>query len=330
MNPRASASHPVARAGWHRPSSAGVAADATRDRARPMVSAATRRPVVVTGASSGIGRACALALAGAGFHVFAGVRKSKDGQELTQEGLGRVTPVLLDVTVADSIRAAADQVAATIGGNGLVALVNNAGIGLPGPVEELPIEALRRQYEVNVFGQVAVTQALLPLLRPARGRIINIGSIGDRLTMPFGAALTSSKWAVASITEGLRLELRPWGLHVILIEPASIHADAVDKIEAETERTLAGFDPGARARYAKSFRAVTRSALARERNGSPPEVVARCVVHAIVTPKPETRYLVGKHARALALVARWAPDGLFDLLRLQLFGLPRTFGGYPA
>jgi NAD(P)-dependent dehydrogenase (short-subunit alcohol dehydrogenase family) len=289
-----------------------------------------RGAVLVTGASSGIGRACSLALARQGFHVFAGVRQPQDGQALAQDVVGRITPVLLDVTIADSVHAAAGEVAKTTGGAGLVALVNNAGIGLPGPIEALPIEALRRQYEVNVFGQVAVTQAFLPLLRIARGRIINIGSIGDRLTMPFGAALTSSKWALASLTEGLRLELRPWGIHVVLIEPASIHTEAVDKMEAETEQTLAGFDQRARDRYAKSFRAMTRSALARERNGSPPDVVAQCVVHAIMTPKPKTRYLVGKHARTLALVARWAPDRLFDLLRLRLFGLPRKFGGHPT
>jgi NAD(P)-dependent dehydrogenase (short-subunit alcohol dehydrogenase family) len=290
----------------------------------------TRGAVVVTGASSGIGRACSLALAREGFHVFAGVRELQDGQELAQDVVGRITPVVLDVTVADSIHTAADQVATTICGAGLVALVNNAGIGVTGPVEALPIEALQRQYDVNVFGQVAVTQAFLPLLRIAQGRIINIGSIGDRLTMPFAAALTSSKWALASITEGLRLELRPWGIHVVLIEPASIHTEAVDKMEAETEQTLAGFNQRARDRYATSFRAMTQRALARERNGSPPETVARSVVHAIVTPKPKTRYLVGKHARALALVARWTPDGLFDVLRLRLFGLPRTFGGDPT
>lgn len=296
----------------------------------PVIGPEGRRAVVVTGASSGIGRACSLALARKGFHVFAGVRRHEDGRRLTEEMAGRITPVLIDVTVAESVRTAAGQVADAVGGAGLIALVNNAGIGLTGPIEALPIEALRHQYEVNVFGQVAVTQALLPLLRVARGRIINIGSIGDRLTMPFGAALTSSKWALASITEGLRLELRPAGIHVVLIEPASIRTDAVDKMEADLERTLTEFEPEARARYESAFRAMTKSVVARERTGSSPDVVARRVVHAVVTPNPKTRYLVGKHARALALLARWAPDPVFDLLRLRLFGLPRGFGGAAA
>lgn len=293
----------------------------------PVVGTECRGAVVVTGASSGIGRACSLAVAREGFHVFAGVRRHEDGRRLAGKTRGGITPVFLEVTAADSVRAAASQVADAVGDAGLAALVNNAGIGLTGPIEALPVEALRQQYEVNVFGQVAVTQALLPLLRVARGRIINIGSIGDRLTMPFGAALTSSKWALASITEGLRLELRPAGIHVVLIEPASIRTDAVDKMETDRERTLAEFDPRARALYERSFRAMTKSAIARERNGSSPDLVARRVVHAIVTPNPKTRYLVGKHARTLALLARWTPDPVFDLLRLRLFGLPRRFGG---
>jgi NAD(P)-dependent dehydrogenase (short-subunit alcohol dehydrogenase family) len=286
-----------------------------------------RGAVVVTGASSGIGRACTVALAREGFEFFAGVRDVKDGQLLAESTDGRITPLLLDVTVAESVRAAAEQVADGVGALGLAALVNNAGIGVFGPVAALPVAALRRQYEVNVFGQVAVTQALLPLLRRSRGRIINVGSIGDRLTMPFGAALTSSKWALASITEGLRMELRPAGIRVILIEPASIHTEAVEKMEAQTEQTLDGFDQGDRERYGKAFRTMTRHALGRERAGSPPEAVARRVVQAITARRPRTRYLAGKHAHLLAALARWVPDRLFDPLRLKLFGLPRGFGG---
>jgi NAD(P)-dependent dehydrogenase (short-subunit alcohol dehydrogenase family) len=144
--------------------------------------------------------------------------------------------------------------------------------------------------------------------------------------MPFGGALTSSKWAFASITEALRLELRPWGIHVVLIEPASIHTEAVEKMEADADRTLAQLDAIQRARYADAYRSMTRSALARERAGSSPDVVATSVIHALTTAKPRTRYLVGKHARALAFIARWAPDPLFDQIRLRLFGLPRKFG----
>jgi len=285
-----------------------------------------RGAVVVTGTSSGIGRACAVGLADAGFRVFAGVRKNADGDALRNSARGTLTPILLDVTDTAAVHAAAQEVARTVGEDGIAGLVNNAGIGVTWPMEAIPSDVLRRQYDINVFGQVTVIQAFMPLLRLARGRIVNIGSIGDRLTMPFGGALTSSKWAFASITEALRLELRPWGIHVVLIEPASIHTEAVEKMEADADRTLAQLDEIQRQRYADAYRSMTRSALARERAGSSPDVVATSVIHALTATTPRTRYLVGKHARALAFVARWAPDPLFDQIRLRLFGLPRKFG----
>ena len=284
------------------------------------------RAVVITGASSGIGRACAIGLADAGFHVFAGVRKQADGDALKELTTGTLTPLLIDVTDAATVNAAADEVAGTVGAHGIAGLVNNAGIGVTWPMEAIPSDVLRKQYDINVFGQVTVIQTFLPLLRLAAGRIVNIGSIGDRLTMPFGAPLTSSKWALASITEGLRLELRPWGIHVILIEPATIHTEAVDKMEGNAEQTLSRFTEIEHERYAVAYRSMTRRTLARERTGSSPDVVAVTVIHALTTEKPKTRYLVGKHARALALIARLAPDPLFDLIRLRLFGLPRKFG----
>jgi NAD(P)-dependent dehydrogenase (short-subunit alcohol dehydrogenase family) len=286
--------------------------------------------VVITGTSSGIGRACAIGLADAGFHVFAGVRKDADGEALRDSTRGALTPIFVDVTDAAAVQAAAEEVARAVGGDGIAGLVNNAGIGVTWPMEAIPSDLLRVQYDINVFGQVTVIQAFMPLLRLAAGRIINIGSIGDRLTMPFGGALTSSKWALASITEALRLELRPWGIHVVLIEPASIHTEAVDKMQADADRTLAQLDEIQRQRYADAYRSMTRSALARERTGSSPDVVATSVIHALTTKKPKTRYLVGKHARALAFIARWAPDPLFDQIRVRLFGLPREFGAMRA
>jgi NAD(P)-dependent dehydrogenase (short-subunit alcohol dehydrogenase family) len=295
------------------------------------ISAVTRPSVVITGTSSGIGRATAQALAAAGFRVFAGVRRDADGDALVQSancgrGGGRIIPVILDVTDPASIVAAAAEVGRTVGADGIGALINNAGIGMTWPVEAIPLEDLRRVYEVNVFGQVAVIQAFLPLLRAAAGRMVNIGSIGDRLSLPFGAPLTSSKWAIASITESLRLELRPWGIHVVLIEPASIHTDAVQKVEDDAERVLREMSDTDRALYAESYQSMTRNALARERDGSDPDVVARAVLRALAARRPRTRYLVGKDARRLAFLARWAPDRLFDRIRIKLFDLPKKFG----
>lgn len=284
--------------------------------------------VVVTGASTGIGRACALTLAGAGYHVFAGVRRAEDGERLrVAAGDGRLTPLRIDVTDAAAIEAAVADVRAAVGGEGLAGLVNNAGIGVSYPMELIPLERLRRSYDVNFFGQVAVIQAFLPLLRTGAGRIVNIGSIGDRLTIPFAAPLNSAKWALASVTEALRLELRPWGIRVVLVEPASIATDAIPKLEADAKQVLAELDELGGACYASAYRSMVDRALAHERAASPPDVVARVVLRALRAERPRSRYLAGKHARRLALLARWAPDPLFDRIRIRLFGLPRRFGG---
>ena len=201
---------------------------------------------VVTGASSGIGRATALRLAQAGWHVFAGVRRPADGDALRQaagEFGPRATPLLLDVTVADLIGEAVTTVADHVGTSGLNGLVDNAGIGVTSPMEVISPDALRFQFEVNVFGQIAVTQAFLPLVRQATGRIVMIGSIGGRFTPPFGGPLAASKSAIASLADALRQELAPWNIRVVLIEPASILTDAVDKVKRDAQATLGEFSP---------------------------------------------------------------------------------------
>lgn len=287
---------------------------------------APRGAVLVTGASTGIGRSTALMLAGAGFHVLAGVRKAGDGAALERDASGALTPVRIDVVSPADIARAAGEIATLVGEAGLVGLVNNAGVGISAPVEYLPVDDLRRLFEVNVVGQIAVTQAMLPLLRRARGRIVNLGSVGDRITIPFGGALCASKCAFASLTEALRMELRPWGIHVALIEPGSINTPAVDKVVADLERRTAALPPEGAARYAELLRGFTRRALEREKQGSAPEVVAAAVLHALTARKPKTRYPVGKDARLLTTLPRLVPDRWLDVLRLRLFGLPTAFG----
>jgi NAD(P)-dependent dehydrogenase (short-subunit alcohol dehydrogenase family) len=273
-----------------------------------------RPHVVVTGVSSGIGRATALRLAAAGFHAYGGVRRAADAPSAAW-----VTPLLLDVTDEAQIAAAAKTVADDVGDAGLAALVNNAGIGVTGPLELTPPAEIRRQFEVNVVGQVAVTQAFLPLLRTARGRLVLIGSIGDRITIPYGGPLAASKHALASIAEALRLELAPWDVRVILVEPASISTEAVGKLERDARRAAAGFvaDPGYRGPYLE----MVRRLAARERRGSPPEVVADAVAAGLAARRPRARYLVGKDARRLAALGR-LPAPVFDALRRRMFGLP--------
>jgi NAD(P)-dependent dehydrogenase (short-subunit alcohol dehydrogenase family) len=291
-----------------------------------------RTHVVVTGVSSGIGRATALRLAAAGYHVYGGVRRLADAPSVAW-----VTPLLLDVTDEAQIAAAAKTVADHVGDAGLAGLVDNAGIGVTGPLELTPPAEIRRQFEVNVVGQVAVTQALLPLLRAARGRIVLIGSIGDRITIPFGGPMTASKHALASIADALRLELAPWGVRVVLLEPASIDTDAVGKLERDARDAVAGFaaDPG----YRRAYLEMVRRMAAMERRGSPPDVVADAVAAALAARRPRHRYLVGKDARRLAMLAR-LPGPVLDAVRRRMFGLPaagslglvagpRTTGGSP-
>jgi NAD(P)-dependent dehydrogenase (short-subunit alcohol dehydrogenase family) len=282
--------------------------------------------VVVTGASSGIGRACALLLANRGFQVFASIRKEAEGQSLQKAGGGNVIPLLLDVTAPDLLASAGKTVAKAVGEAGLVGLVNNAGIGVSGPLEYLALEALRRQFEINVVGQIAVTQTFLPLLRQTRGRVINIGSVGDRITIPFGGALCGSKSAFATLTEALRLELHPWGMHVCLIEPGSIQTPAITKLRDDNEALLKRMPLEGVRLYGDMFRAFTRKALQREATGSPPEVVAEAVYHALTATHPKTRYPVGKDAALLVRLGRYVPDRLLDRLRLKLFGMPVAFG----
>jgi len=177
---------------------------------------------LVSGASTGIGEACALHLDRLGWRVFAGVRRQADGERLQAQSSARLTPVSLDITDEAEVAAAAKAVAEALDGGGLSGLVNNAGIGLGGPVEYLPLDHWRRQLEVNVLGQLAVTQALMPLIRNATGRIVFIGSISGRVATPMLAPYSASKHALEAICESMRHELRPFGIRTVLVEPGAI------------------------------------------------------------------------------------------------------------
>jgi NAD(P)-dependent dehydrogenase (short-subunit alcohol dehydrogenase family) len=276
----------------------------------------------VTGASTGIGRATALRLAAQGFHVFATVRRTTDGKQLViAAGGGRLDAVTMDVLDSGQIQQAVDTVERHVGVRGLDALVNNAGVGLFRPLELVDLDSFRRQLDINVVGQLAVSQAFLPLIRAARGRIVMIGSIGDRITVPFAGPIAAAKRALLSLAEALRLELAPWGIKVILIEPASIRTEAVEKLAADVEQALKDFGPGGRQLYGDVFSRVITKGLARERKGSPPSAVAAAVTHAISTQRPRARYLVGKDSQRLAMIAK-LPPALLDLVRRRLFALP--------
>jgi NAD(P)-dependent dehydrogenase (short-subunit alcohol dehydrogenase family) len=279
--------------------------------------------VVITGASSGIGEACALHLDGLGCRVFAGVRNQADGEALKAKASARLTPVLLDVTDVASVDQAAEAVRAAVGTAGLAGLVNNAGIGGGGPLEVVPPADLRKVFEVNVIGPVAVTQAFLPLLRQGRGRIVNMGSIAGRAATPFIGPYSASKFALEALTDAMRMELQPWGIHVSIVEPGAIESRIWEKARQRADQMQAAAGPEARARYGEAIARVRDAMEQAARRAIPARAVAEAVAHALFASRPKTRYLVGLDARLRAVMAAWLPDRVQDWLLIRILKLPR-------
>ncbi|HEX3432184.1 MAG TPA: SDR family oxidoreductase [Rhizomicrobium sp.] len=245
--------------------------------------------VVVTGASTGIGWGCARVLIDKGFRVFGSVRKPADGERLSREFGANFTPLLFDVTDSTAVRAAADQVQRELGGETLDGLVNNAGIAVAGPLLYIDPDEVRRQLEVNVVGQVLVTQAFAPLLakRDGKGgRIVMISSVGGRSASPFMGPYNASKFAIEGLSESLRRELMLLGIDVIIVAPGAVATPIWDKAE---EIDISRYD---NTPYAKSLHGVRDYMLVNGRKGLKPEVLGRAVWHALTTPNPRTRYTV--------------------------------------
>ncbi|HEX2329185.1 MAG TPA: SDR family oxidoreductase [Candidatus Angelobacter sp.] len=284
------------------------------------------KAVVITGCSSGIGYASVARMIEAGWQVFATVRKTADADRLRSEFGLRVTPLTLDVTDRASITAAAQQVSLELQGRGLDGLVNVAGIGMARPVEYIAEDDLREIFDINVFGQLAVTRAFLPLLRRARGRIVNITSVGAHIAVPFGSLINASKSAFAMFSDTLRMELHPFGIHVVAIEPGAIRTPAVEKTLGNMEAVTASLPQEGAAAYGPMLRNFAGRAYEREMNGSSPDVVARAVRRALTARRPRTRYVVGKHARVLTTLPKVLPDRVLDQLLLRIAGMPTGFG----
>jgi len=281
--------------------------------------AGDRRAVLVTGASTGIGEATALRLARGGFRVFAGVRQPEAGEALAEKSQGAVEPLRLDVTDPELVEAAVAAVDAEVGERGLHGLVNNAGISLGSPVEFAVEREVRDTFEVNLFGLMATTRAALPLIRRARGRIVNMGSISGRAPVPFMGTYAASKAAVWAVTEAMRGELRPWGIEVALVEPGSIATPIWEKGLEAFDRRQAELPPEAGELYGRvipKLRSLTQSTAKR---GISPDEVAKRVEHALTARRPKTRYLVGTDARAQALL-RSLPDRARDALIARFIG----------
>ncbi len=253
------------------------------------------KTVVVTGASSGIGLACAGRLSRAGWSVFGGVRTEEDAASLRECG---IEPLSLDVIEGEQIAAAAELVGPSLDG-----LVDNAGIAIAAPLELVPLDELRHQLEVNVVGQVAVTQAFLPALRRARGRVVLMGSIGGRSALPFLGPYAASKHALEAIADSLRVELLPFGITVSIAEPGSIATPIWRKGAERADELRARFDPERAALYASAVAKFREVALSRG-EGADPEEVAKAVEHALTARRPKARYLVGRDAHLRAWIER--------------------------
>lgn len=276
----------------------------------------TQEIVVVTGTSSGIGRATAERLAAEGFHVLAGVRRQEDADKINREN---IEAVIVDITNVDTLKALAERVEHDTLGRSLRAVVNNAGIAINAPLEMIPLDELRRQIEVSVIGQVAVFQALTPALLNSGGRVINIGSLGSKVSMPGFGVYSAAKFAMEAINDGLRREMTSFGIKVIMITPGGVSTGMSEQGITTAERLAKLMTPDQHRRHDRLFTAVKAQAESWATNGIQPEKVAEVISRAINDRKPRIRYTVGRDSALMTRLARFLPDRLLDrMLRSQM------------
>jgi len=264
--------------------------------------------VVISGASTGIGAASAGLLAEKGYVVFAGVRNDEDAGRLADSS-PNVRPLMLDVTQAASLAGAARVVRES--GVTLRGVVSNAGIAVGGPLEHLPIDDLRRQFEVNVYGALALAQTFLPMLSDNHGRIVFVGSISGRLAAPYIGPYSASKFALRALADALRVELAPAGIAVSLIEPGSVKTPIWAKGRAAARDIGEKLDFDVRSHYRTALERVVSITESAERDGMPVEVVSAAILHAVEARRPRAQYLVGTPARMGSILAS-LPPGLRD------------------
>jgi NAD(P)-dependent dehydrogenase (short-subunit alcohol dehydrogenase family) len=269
--------------------------------------------IVVTGASTGIGKATALHLDNLGFKVFASIRKEADGQALKIEASDELRPIFLDVTDGDSVAAAVDTVAKETGGE-LYGLVNNAGLSLNGPLELVPTSEIKQLMDVNVLGLLAMTQAFLPLLRQNKGRIINISSGHGLLAVPDKSVYAASKFAVQAITDSLRVELRPFDVSVSSIVVGKVETAVLGKIIADRDKMIEAAPAEVVKLYSPLIEFFDKEV--KELQGIPAIEVGRVVAQALTTQKPKAQYLIGPGAKKMRNLAR-LPVGLRDWLMVK-------------
>jgi NAD(P)-dependent dehydrogenase (short-subunit alcohol dehydrogenase family) len=275
--------------------------------------------IVVTGASTGMGAATARELAHKGFHVLAGVRREADADALVADGLEGLEPRILDITVESDVAAIADRVANDPQRRPLRALVNNAGIAINAPVETLPMAEWRKQFEVNLFGHIAVTQALLPALLLSSGTVVNISSIGGKVVLPTYGAYAGSKFALEAVSDALRREVNDLGIKVVVVEPGAVKTEMAERGIATAEGLMANMTAAQLARYDDLAAAVTAQARSFGEDGVSAEHAAKVIAKAATASRPRTRYTIGRDAAILLRISRVVSDRVLDrIVRLNL------------
>lgn len=276
------------------------------------------KTVLVTGAGRGIGKAIALKLANDGWHVYAGVRKTTDGEALEAAATGKITPLMLDITSREQIIAAADTLPDT-----LDAIVNNAGIVINAPVESISPEDLQRQFDVNVFATIAITQEVMPKIRAARGRVVFISSVSGRVSAPWSGPYSGSKFALEGLADAMRLEVKPWGVRVSLVEPTATDTDMWGSMIDEFDATIATLTAEQQDLYETHAQGMRKTLKFMQRTTVPPEDVVKCVEKALNAKRPKARYPVGLPARIQLIADAITPTPINDFVVSRATGIPR-------
>jgi NAD(P)-dependent dehydrogenase (short-subunit alcohol dehydrogenase family) len=288
-----------------------------------------QKSVLVTGASTGIGWTTSLELAGKGWRVFASVRKEADAKKLRGASSGKITPVIMDIVDYESVKRGAREIEKLLGGAGLDGLFNNAGISVQGPMEIIPIEMFEQQLRVNVSGQVFVTQTFLPLVRAARGRIVFMSSENGRITTPLTGHYSASKHAIEAVANSLRMELRPFGIRISLIEAGTVKTAIWEKYEDFGNTLMRSLTSDAKQLYATELNALANAQGILKNMGFPAKRVARAAYRALTSRWPKARYVVGNDARALILFNAILPTWMMDRIQNAVVRFLGKQGGQP-
>ena len=282
--------------------------------------------IVITGASSGVGKSCVELLVSRGYRVIPCVRQVEDAKRLEERYNETVYPVIVDLQYQQAISSAAESIARISGDNGIKGLVNCAGTIFSGPIEHFPRDLWFKQYDVNLIGTMAFTTSIIPLLRKMEGRIVNIGAVGGGIALPFFGAIASAKIAFEAANDCLRRELYPWGIHVIIIEPGGINTPANDKMRDSVADYLKSTDQVGIQKYRHAMESFTKWAYEKHLKNLAPSQVADTVLKALSARRPRTRYRRGWDSWGVVLAKWLLPDRLLDQIIMRIASLPPGFG----